>query len=122
MLDASGLRGLAGRGAVVDRDGRAVGHVDRVFDDGRTGEPGWIGVVTGTVRRRLRLVPASGVEEVDGALRVPWTRRRVRHAPLYGQGDHRGLLGLGDYRSVISEAKEREAVAYYGLTEPRRPR
>jgi hypothetical protein len=41
----------------------------------------------------------------------------VHNAPEYGGGDQRGILGLADYRPAISEAKEREAHAHYGLTE-----
>lgn len=116
MLGEHELRDLAGHD-VVDRDGKSVGYVDQIFNDDRTGEPEWIGVITGTFRHHFHLVPVSGVGKGNGALRVPWTKSRVNHAPEYGRGDKRGILGLGDYRPAISEAKEREAYAHYGLKE-----
>jgi sporulation protein YlmC with PRC-barrel domain len=116
MLDERDLRELAGH-PVVDCDGKSVGYVDQIFNDDQTGEPEWIGVITGTFRHHVHLVPASGVGQEDGALRVPWTKDRVHNAPEYGGGDQRGILGLGNYRPAISEAKEREAHAHYGLGE-----
>jgi hypothetical protein len=118
MLDKRDLRDLAGQG-VVDCDGNSIGYVDQIFNDDRTGEPEWIGVMTGTFRHHFHLVPVSGVGKANGALQVPWTKDQVNRAPEYGRGGHLGLLGLGDYRPAISEAEEREADAHYGITENR---
>jgi sporulation protein YlmC with PRC-barrel domain len=114
-MDESELRTLAGH-EVVDRDGKSVGYVDQIFNDTETGKPEWIGVTTGTFRRRFHLVPVSAAEKANGTLRVPWTKDRVNHAPEYGRGDLGGILGIGDYRAGVSEEKEREAYAYFGLT------
>src|SRR6266508_9126 len=65
MLDEGDLRELAGH-PVVDRDGKSVGYVDQIFNDDQTGEPEWIGVITGTFRHHVHLVPASGVGQEDG--------------------------------------------------------
>lgn len=115
MLPESELRALAGHD-VRDCDGKSVGYVDQIFNNQETGQPEWIGVITGTFRHHFRLVPVSGVGKGNGTLRVPWTKDRVNHAPEYGRGDQRGILGLGTYRPTISEAKEREAYSHYGLT------
>ena len=116
MVDETELRALSGH-EVVDCDGKSVGYVDQIFNDNETGKPEWIGVTTGTIRRRFHLVPVAAAEKRNGTLRVPWTKDRVNHAPEYGRGDLRGILGLGDYRPGVSEAKEREAYAYFGLTD-----
>jgi sporulation protein YlmC with PRC-barrel domain len=116
MVDETELRSLAGH-EVIDCDGKSVGYVDQIFNDNETGKPEWIGVTTGTIRRRFHLVPVAEAENANGTLRVPWTKERVNDAPEYGRGDVRGILGLGDYRPGVSEAKEREAYIYFGLTD-----
>lgn len=103
---------LVGR-HVVDRNGRTVGSVELVFADD-AGRPEWMGVVTSGLRRQRVLVPAGGVENGSGTLRVPWTRHRLRRAPRYDASDQVGALGLGQYRIAISTAKAREALAFYG--------
>ena len=114
MIDERELRGLAGH-EVVDQDGKSIGYIDQIFNDGKTGEPEWLGVITGGLRRRTHLVPVSGLERENGTLRVPWSKDRVKQAPEYSGGDKGSILGLGDYRPAISESKEREAYAYYGI-------
>jgi hypothetical protein len=116
MVDESDVRGLLGH-QVVDRDGKSIGYVDQVFNDNQTGEPEWIGVITGGLRRRTHLVPTKGLETGNGTLKIPWTKDRVKESPQYSSGDKGSILGLGDYRPAISESKEREAYAYYGTAE-----
>lgn len=113
-MDATELRGLVGC-PVVDRNGKAAGILDVVFDDRVTGRAEWIGLRTGALRRQRVLVPAAGTEHDAPSLRVPWTRALVRSAPAYGDSDRRGRLGLGEYRPVISDEKAREVSAYYCL-------
>jgi hypothetical protein len=107
---------LLGR-PVVDEEGRSVGLVECVFDDERTGGPGWIGVLTGTFRHHHVLVPARGAENHGRSLRVPWARERIKHAPTYDEQDQGGLLGIGQYRARISKDKEQVASAHYGIEE-----
>jgi hypothetical protein len=118
MVEKQDLKGLAGH-EVVDREGKSIGYVDQVFNDNRSGEPEWIGVIMGGLRRRFHLVPVSGVETDNLTLKVPWPKDRVKQAPEYGGADVGGLLGLGEYRPAISESKEKEAYAYYGIGENR---
>jgi sporulation protein YlmC with PRC-barrel domain len=114
MIDEQELRGLGGH-EVVDCDGKSIGYVDQIFSNRKTGEPEWIGVITGTFRRQTHLVPVSGLETRNGTLKIPWTKDRVKHAPAYAGGG--GILGVTDYRPEISESEERAAYAYYGRTE-----
>jgi sporulation protein YlmC with PRC-barrel domain len=118
MIDENDVKGLLGH-EVLDRDGKSIGYVDQVFTDNQTGEPEWIGVITGGLRRRTHLVPIAGLETGNGTLKVPWTKNRVKESPQYDSGDKGSILGLGDYTQAISESKEREASAFYGATENR---
>jgi sporulation protein YlmC with PRC-barrel domain len=118
MVDENDVRSLLGH-EVVDRDGKSIGYVDQIFTDNQTGEPEWIGVITGGLRRRTHLVPVTGLETGNGTIKVPWTKDRVKESPQYGSGDKGSVLGLGDYRAAISESKEREVHAYYGTKENR---
>jgi hypothetical protein len=98
---------------LVDLNGKQIGYVDTIFNDDQTGEPEWIGVLAGVFRQHKHLVPASTAEPANGALRVPFSKRWVTHAPTYDKEDRKGMLGLGNYRLAISKEKEREAYAYY---------
>ena len=111
MVDGNDARAFVGH-EVVDRDGKSIGYVDQVFNDARTGEPEWLGVITGGLRRRTHLVPISGLEPENGSLTVRWTKDRVKGGPQYGGADKGSILGLGDYGAAISEDKEREDSAY----------
>lgn len=113
-MDAAELRRLVGC-PVVDRNGKVAGVLDAVFDDRRTGRPGWLGVRTGALRHQRVLVPADGAERDEPSVRVPWTRALLRGAPGYRDADRRGRLGLGEYRAAISDEKAREVSAHYCL-------
>jgi hypothetical protein len=112
MLREEELRSYVGY-HVVDRHGKSIGWVDTIFNDGETGAPEWIGVLTGVFRQHKHLVPAATAEKGNGGLRLPFTKDLVRGAPTYDKEDRRGMLGLGEYRLAISKEKEREACAYY---------
>lgn len=115
MLDESQLRLLVGHD-VADRDGKPIGYLDTIFEDRDTGRPEWIGVLTGVIRHHHVLVPVQGAEQTNGTLKVPWPKDVVTGAPTYDKEDHRGgILGMGGYRLAISDDKERQAYAHYGL-------
>ena len=116
MLDETELRNLVGHD-VVDEKGKSIGYLVDIFHDTETGQPEWIGVLTGTVRRHHVLVPASGAERSGESVRVRWAKERVKEAPTYDKEDRSGILGLGEYKVSISPAKEQEAYANYGLAE-----
>jgi hypothetical protein len=107
------LRSLVGH-HVIDADGRSIGYLECVFNDDETGRPECIGVLTGTIRRHRVLIPVSGFERTGMALRVPWTKNRVKAAPTYDDADRSGPLGLGPYAISISKEKEQAAHAHFG--------
>ena len=108
------LEGLVGK-QVIDADGKPSGQIDLVFAEPANGQPGWIGVRTGAIRRQRVLVPLAGAERRALSVHVPWTRTRLRHAPAYRESDLGGALGLGEYRLTISSRKKQEAYAYWGI-------
>jgi PRC-barrel domain len=116
MLREEELRAVSGLD-VVDENGKSIGNVEYLFNDDETGEPEWLGLVTGTFRRQHVLVPVQGVERAGPSLRVPWPKDQVKRAPAYGEREAGGILGLGHYSPGISKEKEREAYAHYGLAE-----
>jgi hypothetical protein len=108
------LRRLVGH-PLADADGKVIGQVEVVFSDDETGQPAWMGVLTGMLRHRHVLVPVAGAQGGDPSVRVPWKRARLKQAPTYDRSDRIGALGLGEYRLAISQTKASEARAYYGL-------
>jgi hypothetical protein len=116
MLSEAELRAAAGLD-VVDESGKSIGNVEYLFNDDETGEPEWMGIVTGTFRRHHVLVPVRGVERAGASLRVPWPKEQVKQAPTYGDRERDGILGLGHYSLGVSKEREREAYAHYGLAE-----
>jgi sporulation protein YlmC with PRC-barrel domain len=115
-MNETELRSLIGLG-VVDRDGKSVGNVEHIFNDDVTGQPEWIGVITGSFRQQHVLVPVSGAERSGVFLKVPWTKDRVKQAPTYGKEDRDGARESGGHRIAISKEKERTAYAHYGIEE-----
>ena len=102
MLDESELRALVTH-AVVYRGRKQVGYVETIFNDRETGRPEWLGVMTGTLRPRHRLVPVADVQKDGVTVVLPWTGKQVKSAPDYGNPDE-----------PISEELEREAYRHYG--------
>ena len=110
------LEGLVGK-QVIDANGKPSGQIDLVFVEPANGQTGWMGVRTGAIRRQRVLVPLAGAERRALSVYVPWTKTRLRHAPVYRESDLDGALGLGEYRLTISVEKKQEACAYWGIGE-----
>jgi len=90
---------------VVDRNGNSIGTLDCIWAD-HTGEPAFVGVRTGWFLGKTHVVPAESVEvsEQGHRLRLPYSDEKVKNAPAYD----------ADYD--MTDEKEREIYAYYGLT------
>jgi len=88
-----------------DRDGQKIGTVDEVYLDDATGIPEWAAVRTGFFGRDA-FVPLEPSEVVDGVLRVPFERSRVKGAPDFGVGRH------------LSPEQELQLYRHYGLDVP----
>jgi sporulation protein YlmC with PRC-barrel domain len=103
MLDEMQLRDLMGRD-VIDREGKSIGNLETFFADRSSGRPEWLGVFTGTFRQHHYLVPLEGAKVEGPAIRVEWTKDKVKSAPDYG-----------DPEASISEEMERAAYEHYGV-------
>jgi uncharacterized protein (TIGR02271 family) len=89
---------------VVDRNSNQIGTLDCLWSD-HSGQPAFIGVLTGWFLGKTHVVPAQSVEvnERSQRLRLPYTEEMVRNAPAY------------DAESEMTEEKEAEIYRYYGL-------
>ena len=76
-------------GTAYSSDGDKIGTVEHFFVDDRTGAPSWVAVTTGLFGTRHSIVPATGADFADGALRVPVSVDAVKSAP-HLEGDHLG--------------------------------
>ena len=105
MLDEAHDQGLVGLD-VVDSNGKSIGNVEFVFNDEETGEPEWLGVISGTFRQQRVLVPGGGCDK-DRAFRAasPGRRSASVSAPRYGEKDRGGILGFGSYSLGISRRR-----------------
>jgi uncharacterized protein (TIGR02271 family) len=69
------------RGAdVFDHTGTKVGTVGQVWAD-TSGQPSWVGVITGLFGYSESLMPLLGASFSDGALRTPYAKALVVDAP-----------------------------------------
>jgi sporulation protein YlmC with PRC-barrel domain len=66
---------------LTDRDGEQVGKVEEIYLDADSGEPEWALVHTGLFGTKRTFVPLAGATEVDGRLRVPLEKDKVKDAP-----------------------------------------
>ena len=73
MLDQTTIRDLVGLD-VVDSTGKSIGNVEFVFNDEETGEPEWLGVISGTFRQQRVLVPVEGATGQGLRCRFPGRR------------------------------------------------
>ena len=66
---------------VVDADGDKIGSIGQIYVDPATGQPNWATVKTGFFGMSESFVPLDQADQVDGALRVPYTKDVVKDAP-----------------------------------------
>jgi sporulation protein YlmC with PRC-barrel domain len=78
--DIDTVLGWRGR-TVLDRDGEKIGRLGDVFLDRQTDRPAWAGVRTGLFGQSESYVPLERVEEIEGDLRVPFSKDEVKDAP-----------------------------------------
>jgi stress response protein YsnF len=88
---------------MVGRDGEEIGAVERVFSKDSTGEPAWVTVRTGVMRRE-HVIPLEGSQSNADSIHVPFTQDMVKNSPKLEFDDH---LSTDDIK-VLSQ--------YYGTT------
>lgn len=88
---------------VVGVDGQKLGSVDAVYFDNASDRPQWVAVRGGLFGTRVALVPLRRADYTDEALRVPFDKVQLRHAPHHDTGRD------------LSAADEASLYRYYGI-------
>ena len=90
---------------IFSSDGEKVGSVKDIYYDDTSGEPEWIGVGTGFLGMKERLVPVEKLSNEGDHLRVPFTKEKIAKEPdFHTEGD------------IIPERDELMLCSYFGLT------
>ena len=88
---------------VIGVDGQKLGSVDAVYFDNASDRPQWVAVRGGLFGTRVALVPLRRADYADDALRVPFDKVQLRHAPHHDTGHD------------LSAAHEADLYRYYGI-------
>jgi sporulation protein YlmC with PRC-barrel domain len=88
---------------VIGVDGQKLGSVDAVYFDNASDRPQWVAVRGGLFGTRVALVPLRRADYVEEALRVPFDKVQLRHAPHHDTGRD------------LSAADEADLYRYYGI-------
>jgi stress response protein YsnF len=97
---------------VVDRESATVGTIETFYLDQASGLPTWALVHSGWLGDRRSFVPLAGAVEVDGEIRLPYTKAQIREAPAVASDgglsadDELALVGhygLHDLRGAVAE-------------------
>jgi PRC-barrel domain len=101
---------------VFDRDGEKVGSLEDVFEEAENGEPGWLGVGTGLLGRRLVVVPGRGAIEIQHGVRVAYLSDDVQQAPELRQDelDAQTIRTLEAYYAPLTLPKQRAVTSSAG--------
>jgi stress response protein YsnF len=88
---------------MVGRDGEGIGAVERVFSKDSTGEPAWVTVRMGVMRRE-HVIPLEGSQANTDSIHIPYTQDMVKNSPKLEFDDH---LSTDDIKALSQ---------YYGTT------
>jgi len=80
MISEQNIAALIGTD-VIDSDGDRIGNVGQIYVDPATGRPTWATVKTGFFGLSESFVPLEQADQVDGDIRVPYTKATVKDAP-----------------------------------------
>jgi PRC-barrel domain len=100
FTDPKALLGLR----VIGREDVALGVVEDVYADVRTGCPQWAAIRSGLFGADLSLVPLAGAEHDDCSLHVPFSTPELRNAPHRAPG------------IMMSHKEEANLFSYYGFS------
>jgi stress response protein YsnF len=107
MTDSKQLIGTQ----MVGRDGEGIGAVERVFTKDSTGEPAWVTVRMGVMRRE-HVLPLDGAQMDADSIRVPYTQEMVKNSPKLEFDDHLGaedISALSRYYGTTAQAAAKSA-------------
>ena len=93
--------GWVGREAVGE-DGAKIGKVQEIYLDDQTGQPEWLAIKTGMFGSKVSFAPLAGATAEGEALRVPFSKEKVKDAPRVDVDGH------------LEPGEEEELYAYYG--------
>jgi hypothetical protein len=88
---------------LTDRDGNKIGRIEEIYLDADSAEPEWALVHTGLLGSKRNFVPLADATEVEGKLRVPLEKAKVKDAP--------GVEPNGQ----LTKPEEAKLYAHYGL-------
>jgi hypothetical protein len=88
---------------VLGRDGEKIGAIKEIYEDDRTGKPGWALVTSGLCCTGSHFVPLAGLEPAGEHVRVRVSKEQVKDAP--------SIAGDGQ----LSEQGERRLFEHYGV-------
>jgi sporulation protein YlmC with PRC-barrel domain len=80
VLDGQNIASYTGA-QVLDPDGSKIGTVGQIYVEPQTGRPNWAAVKTGLFGMSESFVPLDEAEDVDGNLRVPFSKEFVKDSP-----------------------------------------
>jgi len=100
FMDPKALGGLR----VIGRNDAALGVVEGVYADIRSGHTQWAAVRSGLFGTDVSLIPLARAERDECSLRIPYSIEEIRGAP------HRAFAG------VMSHKEEASLFRHYGVT------
>lgn len=68
----------------VDCEGEEIGEIASSLQDNNSDGPAWVLVSTGFLGRKHYYAPADGATEVDGALKLAFTKDHITDSPKQG--------------------------------------
>src|SRR3712207_4538151 len=66
---------------VIDPAGEELGKITALYLDGESQRPAWASVKRGLLKPQETIVPLTGAEEAEGAVRVAYDKATVENAP-----------------------------------------
>jgi sporulation protein YlmC with PRC-barrel domain len=90
---------------VFSSDGEKIGSVKEIYYDDTESKPEWIGLGTGFLGMKERVVPVETLSQRGEGLQVPFTKDKIANAPYF---ETEG--------SVIRDSDEDRLCSYYNLT------
>jgi uncharacterized protein YrrD len=88
---------------VIDQAGEKLGKLEEVYYDTETDLPGFAGVKSGVIGKRITLVPLAGASVGHDFVRVKATKEQVKNAPSFDPG------------AELTADDEASSYGYFGL-------
>lgn len=87
---------------VLDREGRRIGRIAKVYLDSDSETPTFVAIDTGLLSRSPSVVPLSGAVAQDDAVRLPLDRDRVKGAPTVEPAGRNGGLSPSQETALLT--------------------